>query len=513
MKHFEPTSVSKHRPIISVRSGELHLMADEGEAALIEAEAPLFVRGGLVRPIVDELPAAHGRRTKVARLSRVDADTLRDHLSRVAEWTKWDGRSKKNVPTDPPKDVAAIILSRDGEWGLRKLAGVITTPTLRPDGTILSKAGYDAVTQLLLKDPPELPEIPDHPSRVDGLAALSLLDELLGGFPFVDDASRSVALSALITPVVRGALQVAPLHASTAPVAGSGKSFIIDLASAITIGQRAPVISAASTENETEKRLHAALLHGLPILSIDNVNGELGGDALCQAIERPVVSVRVLGYSKLVQIESRATCFATGNNIHLLGDMTRRVVLCSLDPNMERPELRQFKNNPFAEVLANRGKYIAAALTVVRAYIVAGFPNQLPALASFEDWSRLVRSAIVWLGRTDPVETMEAARADDPTTANLRAVVAGWYNAVVNQTKTAGAIINEASKWDGDSRSHPEFFHALFDVAEGKGGEINPKRLGHWLKRYKGRVVDGKKIVEDYDSKAKQKTWRIELVK
>ena len=240
--------------------------------------------------------------------------------------------------------MALTILSRDGERRLPILAGVITTPTLRPNGTILSQPGYDGQTRLLLLDPPQLPPIPDMPSKAEASAALDLLDSLLEGFPFVDDASRSVALSGIITPVVRRATPVAPLHANTAPVAGSGKSYLIDIASAVHSGERAPVIAAGRTEEETEKRLGAALLNGQPIVSIDNVNGQLGGDALCQMIERPVVSLRPLGVSKLVKIESHATMFATGNNIQLVGDMTRRVILCSLDPNMERPELRTFRS-------------------------------------------------------------------------------------------------------------------------------------------------------------------------
>ena len=340
-EHLSPPKAV--RRTILVRAGELHLMASEAEEALIAADAPLYVRGGaVVRPVVDDMPAAHGRRTAVARLAAVGENNLIDHLSRCADWVKFNARKKAEVATDPPRNVALTILARDGEWWFRKLAGVITTPTLRPDGTILSAPGYDPATQLLLLDPPPLPQIADRPDRNEALASLQLLDALLDEFPFADGLddgpSRSVALSALITPVVRGAMSVAPLHATTAPVAGSGKSYIIDLSAAISIGQRAPVIAAGRDEAEMEKRLVSALFSGQPIVSIDNVNGELGGDFLCQMIERPVVTPRVLGLSKLIRIESRATCFATGNNIHLVDDMTRRVVLCSLDPNMERPE-------------------------------------------------------------------------------------------------------------------------------------------------------------------------------
>ena len=506
----KPPADPADRPVIQVRAGDLHLIATEAESALIGADAPFFIRGGIVRPVVDEMPASHGQRTKVARLCPVDADSMVDHLSRAALWTKFNVRKNGLTPTDPPHNVAATILARDGEWRFRRLAGVITTPTLRPDGTILSVPGYDPATQLLLLDPPRLPSIPDEPTRESALAALAYLDALLNEFPFVDAASRSAALSGLITPIVRGAMSVAPLHATTAPVAGSGKSYIIDLASAISTGERAPVIAAGRNEEETEKRLGAALLNGQAIISIDNVNGQLGGDALCQMIERPVVSVRPLGVSKLVKIESRASCFATGNNIQLVGDMTRRTILCSLDPNVERPELRTFAASPFQTVLANRGKFIAAGLTVARAYAVAGYPDTLPPLASFEDWSRVVRSALVWLGRVDPCETMERARADDPVIGVLSRLVVAWHDAIGSASRTAGEIKTTAEiRNPAGSFVHAALHEALVEVADDKRGGIDTVRLGRFLGSRKGRIVDGLKLVAAEDSHSKQADWKV----
>lgn len=497
-------------PIITLEAGELHHIASAGEAALIAADAPFFIRGeSLIRPVSDDLPASNGRRTKVARLSPVTDAVMIDRLSRAANWQRWDGRAKKNVRADPTGKVAATILSRDGEWKFRRLTGVITTPTLRPDGTILSRPGYDEATQLLLIDPPAMPSIPERPTRKSALAALAFLDALLDEFPFVDAESRSVALSALITPVIRGAVPVTPMHATTAPTPGSGKSYIIDLASAINSGERAPVLTAGRNEEETEKRLVAALLSGQTLISIDNVNGHLGGDFLCQMIERPVVAVRPLGQSVFTKVESRASCFATGNNIQLVGDMTRRVLLCSLDPQVERPELRSFEHSPFDQVLADRGKYVAAALTVVRAYVVAGFPDMLPALASFEDWSRMVRSSLVWLGRPDPCETMNRARADDPITSSLTSLFTAWQSASPTAVTTARIKEIAVTNDQFGSLIYPQLREALVEVADDGRGGINTKKLGHFLKRYEGRIIAGLKLLAEDDSHTKQKIWKV----
>ena len=334
------------------------------------------------------------------------------------------------MPVDPPRDVAGTILARAGEWKFPSVAGIITAQTMRPDGTILHQPGYDPTTRLLLVNPPQMKPIPDEPSEDEARAALELLESLLAEFPLVDDVAKSVALSTLITPVVRGAFPSAPMHIADAPVAGSGKSYLFDTAAVIAIGQPMPVIAAGCNEEELEKRLGAALLAGRPLITIDNVNGTLMSDALCQIIERPRPLVRILGKSELIEVETRGTTlFANGNNISVFGDLCRRVVRTRLDPRMENPELKTFKGNPVATVLADRGAYIAAALTVCRAYIVAGRPHLAPRLASFEGWSDTVRSALIWLGKHDPISSMAASRAEDPERTPLRALLTAWVHA------------------------------------------------------------------------------------
>ena len=267
------------------------------------------------------------------------------------------------------------------------------------------------------------------------------------------------------------------------------------------------MIAAGRNEEETEKRLAAELMTGQPIISIDNLNGDLAGDFLCQAIERPIIKPRILGRSKTVRIENTVTIFGNGNNIRLVGDVVRRVIRCSLDANVERPELRSFRGDPVRTVLENRGHYIAAVLTIVRAYIAAGYPNPRPPLASFGDWSLLVRSSLVWLGYADPVDTMEAARADDPSRGNLRAVIAAWLRVIgTNKPMTAGEIIAKASSTADDP---DRILNAAISAVAMRQGEseIDAMKFGRWLGRNKGRVVDNMKIFGKRDRHTKQQVW------
>ena len=98
---------------------------------------------------------------------------------------------------------------------------------------------------------------------------------------------------------------------------------------------------------------------------------------LCQLTERPLVKIRILGRSEMPECECQTTVFATGNNISLKGDMVRRGLTCNLDTLSERPELRSFKIDPLHQVMSDRKSYVAAALTIIRAYLGGRIPHGL----------------------------------------------------------------------------------------------------------------------------------------
>ena len=456
-------------------------------------------------------------RLQVAHLKVLDNTYLRDLLCRHINWQRYDGRKRDWVQADPPLAIAATILARAGEWKFPTIAGVISTPTMRPDGSLLTEPGFDAATRLLLVAPPPMPQIPERPTQDDALAALTQLEELLSEFPFVDETAKAVALSGMITPVVRAAFPVAPMHVARAPTSGSGKSYLWDIVAAIVIGQLMPVMAAGRTEEETEKRLGAALVAAQPLISIDNVNGEIGGDALCQVIERPNLKIRILGKTEQVQIEARGTStFASGNNIVIVGDLCRRVITTTLDPQLERPELREFHGNPVATVLADRGAYIAACLTICRAYIVAGRPAPARKLASFEGWSDTVRSALIWLGEADCINSMETSREEDPERSELRAILMAWSEAIGighEHRLTLANVIEistkmEPTSYNQETAKHPDLLAAIQAVGtQRRTRQVDADTLGRWMRRRKGRVIDGVRFAVVSNLKGGSKWW------
>jgi putative DNA primase/helicase len=274
-----------------------------------------------------------------------------------------------------------------------------------------------------------------------------------------------------------------------------------------------PVIAAGRTEEETEKRLGSALLASQSLVTIDNVNGELSGDALCQIIERPRPQVRILGKSELIDVETRGTTlFANGNNIVIVGDLCRRVVRVQLNPNMERPELRVFTGDPVGTVLADRGLYVGAALTVCRAYLAAGRPNPARKLASFEGWSDTVRSAINWLGQDDPVKSMDTSRADDPDRSTLRAMLVSWADVIGTgytsrmTLKDVIALIGQ-STGQGETKKWPDLTAAVISAAGDHRYQPDAQRLGYWMRSHKNRVLGELRFEQDADSKKGSQWW------
>lgn len=495
-------------PTIRIEAGALADAADLTVATMMAAQDPVFSRGGvLVRPVTEVVEASKSRRTVTARLKDLCPDSLSYRLSRLAKYLQMDGRTGEWRPIDPPQKLTKMVIAQAGDWKIPSIAGVVTVPTMRPDGSLLTTPGYDAATRLFLVPDPALvlPPIPDRPTRAEALLALDLLKDLFAEFPFEKPVDLAVALSGLLSAVARAGMSTAPLHAIRANTPGTGKSFLVDIVAAVVMGRPCPVISAGKTEEETEKRLGSQIMAAVPMVSIDNVETEIGGVFLCQATERPMLGIRPLGISQIRETENRVIIFVTGNNYELLGDMTRRAIMCQLDAGMERPETRTFERKPVDIVLANRGAYVAAALTVLRAYRVSGERVEVSSLGSYEDWSYTVREPLVWLGEPDPVATMEHAREGDPEQAAVRELFAQWEEVLGLQTGFTAATVGQQAcamaprgPLEDGGFMYPEFRDLLLRQA-GEGQRVSTRRLGKWLGKIRGRVFMGRRLVVQID--------------
>jgi putative DNA primase/helicase len=144
--------------------------------------------------------------------------------------------------------------------------------------------------------------------------------------------------------------------------------------------------------------------------------------------------------------------------------------------------------------MKDRGKFIVAIITIIRAYIVAGEPEVCDPLGSYGGWNSLVRSPLIWLGRTDPVLSMEKTRREDPELTDIGDLFRHWIaipglGAGHRLSARQIAAVAEARTENG-SLLFPELRDLLVRRA-GAGGRISTKALGRWLTASRGACSRG----------------------
>jgi putative DNA primase/helicase len=275
-----------------------------------------------------------------------------------------------------------------------------------------------------------------------------------------------------------------------------------------------PALSVAYTPDEAEmqKRLVAVLVESAPYLSIDNIDLPVESSILCSALTQPTIKGRILGETATVTASTATTVTLTGNNLQVSGDMSTRVVQVELDALVERPEDREFDRNLYEWVPANRASLVVDLLTVLRGFVVAGRPAQaFTRWGRFEEWSDLVRAALVWAGEADPVMTRDQVQAGDPVKAALGAVLAAWDAVIGKGYVTAGRLVECASQTSSLAPYdplHPQLREALAEIAGDMRGGLSARRLGKWLARYDGRIQDGRRVERGEDRQG-MATWRV----
>ncbi|RRQ20691.1 hypothetical protein [Thiohalobacter thiocyanaticus] len=508
---------NKDLPVIDVVPGLLPATVDAGEAALLEAGAEIYQSGGRLVAIGHE-DQKHNhkgiqRPEAAPRLIPVTPVHLREQLTRSAIWQRYDARAQGVRDIDCPMAVATALVDR-GRWKLRELVAYVEAPTVREDGTPLTVPGYDEQSGLyLLPGAPQI-TLTKEPSYEDAVDASRTLCEAVGSWPYVGTGDHAAAVATIPTMLYARSVDAVPMPCVTSPTPGSGKSLLIDAGAVIATGRRPAVMTLGKDTNEAAKRLASGLLAGDSPLAIDNVETVLGGDLLCQAVTQPYVAVRPLGSSVQIRAPARVCLCATGNNLVIRGDLTRRVMLIQINAGMEHPEQRSFDGDILADLAARRSELIAAAITITTAYHAAGCPDVgTTPLGGFAAWDRLVRRPLVWAGLSDPLMAAASVRDDDPDRAALVALLEAMRQAYGDRVVTAAEIINDATKSiprygsGGFDYEHPALHDAVHQVC---GKQVDARRLGYALRRYRSRIVEGMQLdgISRYGP-SKVAAWRV----
>jgi len=386
-------------PQIQVTDRPFRTICDETLDALQAANIPprLFKRtcrivgidtSELGRPFINELSDAR----------------LRHHLSRAADFFEVNSQGiRRDVP--PPMDVTRDIRFQDPvNWRLPVLDAVIEAPTIRTDGTVLAQPGYDPQSQLYLIPGAGLQDldIPKVPTRDHLDVSVEMIRTVFTDFPFVDQASQTNVIAALLTAfcrhIIRGPVPLALFDATSQ---GTGKTLLAEVIALILTGRPAELITPMEEPEELRKQLTSMLMESPPLVIIDNVTSTVDWPALAKVITGDVHRDRVLGKSQSVVMPVKCSWIATGNNLQLGGDIARRCFWIRMDAGMPEPFRRSGFQHPRLKehVLAERRNLLIALLTLVRAWFAAGQPRtSVPPVGSFEHWTEVVGGILEYAG-------------------------------------------------------------------------------------------------------------------
>ncbi len=445
------------RTVIRLRTQELPEAANQLAVALAKLGS-VYVHGERVVRTgdTDTLPQPDRTRRAPGALKLYPLTTpaaLRYSADQAALFWAYDKRTGQDQPTNAPNPLLESFLSKPGWPELPVLEQVVRSAVLRPDGSVLLEPGYDPATRTLLHPLGALPEVPLEPSREDALTAAQLLAEPFREFPYATPDDRAVALAAVLTLAARPAIDgPTPAFGFSASAPGSGKTLQAVLAALIGSGHEPAVAPPADSDSEARKRLTALIVEGAPAVLWDNVVQPFGGPSLAAALTSREWQDRELGRNRTLSAPQRMVLLVTGNNLRTRSDCARRVLVSRIEVPGAHPEDRRFeREDVLAWCRARQPALLGAALTMLRAYVLAGQPRHPdPAMGSYEAWDALVRGCLRWLELGDPCGAPRArAREDgDEDLEVRRALALAWRDQFGSDPVTLRTVVTRATYGD-----------------------------------------------------------------
>lgn len=492
-------------PLILVSGRNTKEITEEAHVALVQsnnANPRIFVRGGLLSRV-----RADERGHPIAEV--LPREALSGVLDRTATYAATaivnDVEVNKLVPVPQ-----AMVADYDtlGEWpGIPPLIGITTAPTLAKDGTIETRTGYNPKTQTYYHDSTRLSLGDITPTSANVQAALSLIDEMLWDFPFVDEASKANTIATLLEPFVRSVIDgPVPLRVVDSPTPGSGKGLLINTISKVFLGDTPISITAGKDDDEWRKRLTAKLLTAPSHIVIDNIEGKLDSSDLASALTASVWGDRLLGSNAITEIPVHCIWIVNGNNVELSNEISRRSAHIRIDSGVEQPWTRDnFRHKDLIGwVGRNRDRLVTACLTLVNKWVADGMQPGTAHLGSYESWAGVVSGILDSINVPGFMGNATALYESKDTERGLwAALVNEWAGRYGTTEVKAGDLFSLASTPDDPSK--PRGLDILAEVL-GSGPERSRlTRLGNLLKKNVDRVFAGWQIRSAVDENGARK--------
>ncbi len=377
---------------------------------------------------------------------------------------------RAKMPVDAETTAETEISEGNDDAQLDPLRICMSSPTLSKSGEVLARDGYYGSPQTLvaLGDLTGHINIPaDELLSVDGPVvreAIKVVRRYIAAFPYANGFGEAVLTSWLYSNVAKPAFGLAPIHIVEAPVFGAGKTYAVTVI-VITAGSIPHVIPCGTSsdtrdaDDEVGKRINSlAISGGAGGVVLDDVpRGRMPNPQDYRTlVTADKGAVRIRPFGKLGQdvvVDPFSFVWAaTGNNVRVEDDMVRRCLKGRLDRHeaakREIPWNQEEAAAYVTEVLhspAERGKLLSAVLTILRANFLHR-PHKVKPFDNYEEWSVVVREAVILTTRVDPVETSEQLKCDDPKAQELSSVAEALHTLSGGKEFKMADLVTEA--WD-----------------------------------------------------------------
>lgn len=454
----------------------------------------------------------------------VDADIFRRLLAEHTDTVKWRaGKPTKNnpnpdpvaAPASPAVPVLKSVLTTTNWLALRPLAGVVTAPVLRPDGTLIQDPGYDSATGLYYSPELDVPRVPERPSDEDTRDALAfLLEEVLGDFPWKDAADLANYIALLMTPILRPYIGgLVPLGAISASERGSGKTLLTNV-----IGRLYRMISRpwVSSDEEIRKAITSVLMTSTaPVVLFDNVgdHDSVAAPSLAKLLTSDQWDDRILGGNNSFAGQNDRLWMVTGNQIEFAGDIAQRTVLVRLSPDGPDPDLRTGFTIPDLDEWTgepeNLAKLLHALLVLARSWTAAGAPREDHQMRGFKRWACGLGGFLAHHGIGKFLGNREDLKEHDEEAQSWSAFLAAFARKYPGGTWVTTSDLRQSAERDtiGGFGWGDDPWDGTFPTRVNDGRIPGVQGLGMLLKRHQGRFYGGYQLGGRYDHHRKVWSW------
>lgn len=520
-KPLEAAGGEDTRAVIKWTDNEEHLVQEINKVMASHPE--LYLRGtrvveAMLSPNTLKQSKNDSRDELVLTIRELEPPQMRTRATGKIRFVSHSRNGDESTKT-ATDGIARQVLAYGHYPDFRVLKAISETPFLRPDGSICNKNGFDEQTGTLLQTSLVI-DVKEEPTRQDAIAAANRLLDLCVDFEYKKPCHRSAWLATLLTVFARQAIDgPIPLSVFEASSQGAGKTRQVDMISIIATGRTLSRNIWPGRDEETSKLLLSIGLAGLQMVLFDNCKATLGGQAIEAAATSDFIKGRLLGENKETgELPLKTLFMFTANNSHMTADFARRACVCRLEPSTDAPDERSgFKYKDILKhIKQNRSQYASDALTILRAFMVGGGGVSLQNWGSFEEYSKIVRAAIVWLGLADPFEGTKDAKASELAEDLFPEIVQELTAVGVGDVgMTAGEILriaNEREEYTGRP-VHPTLLECLNSAAGDK--KLSSFRLAKIFHKYEGRVLSQKisgeeiktRFLSEQDPLKNQKRW------